>query len=194
MQQSLLQHIRQYIPLNKLEEKIISESISILQVKKKTIIFEPGQSCKGNYFVGKGCLRLFFIDDKGVEQTTQFAIENWWISDYTSLALKKKSTFYLQAIEDSTIFLLETRTEELLFEQVPCLERYFRVMLQRAYGASQHLARYNHSLSKEAQYRHFVKSFPDFAERIPQYMLASYLGFTPEFLSKIRAKKVRTIS
>lgn len=194
MYPALLQHIHQYIPLKEKEEKAIIQAFKVLQLKKKTNIFEPGQACKANYFVARGCLRLYFFDEKGVEQTTQFAIENWWISDYTSLALQRNSEFYLQAVEDSTILVLENTTAEALFEQVPKLERYFRLLLQRAYGASQQLVKYNHTLSKEAHYRHFSKSFPDFVQRIPQYMLASFLGFTPEFLSKIRAKKDQSIS
>ncbi|WP_316838792.1 Crp/Fnr family transcriptional regulator [Pedobacter gandavensis] len=194
MYTALLKHIHHYCPLNKAEEQAVIESFNLLELKKKSLILEAGQFCKTNYFVSKGCLRLFFFNDKGVEQTTQFAIENWWISDYTSLALKKPSEFYLQTVEDSSIMVLESAAEEALFERVPKLERYFRLMFQRAYGASQHLAKYNHNLSREAHYRHFSKSFPDFVQRIPQYMLASFLGFTPEFLSKIRAKKDQPIS
>lgn len=194
MHTTLLKHIHQYVALSKADEKIIAENIKILQLKKKTTILEPGQLCKGNYFVSKGCLRLYFFDEKGVEQTTQFAIENWWISDYTSLSLKKTSDFYLQTVEESTIFVLENHAQDALFKQLPKLERYFRLVLQRAYGASQHLTRYNHTLSREAHYLHFSESFPDFVKRIPQYMLASFLGFTPEFLSKIRAKKNHPIS
>lgn len=194
MHTALLKHIHQYTPLNEVEEKAIVQTVKVLQLKKKTVILAPGENCKGNYFVVKGCLRMYFFDDKGVEQTTQFAIENWWIGDYTSLALKKTSDFYLQAIEDSTVILLESTVEEALFQEVPKLERYFRLLFRRACAASQYLARYNHNLSREAHYRHFSKSFPDFVQRIPQYMLASFLGFTPEFLSKIRAKKVPPIS
>lgn len=91
MYTALLKHIQQYIPLNEAEENAITRNFKVLQLKKKTIILEAGQTCKGNYFVAKGCLRMYFFDDKGVEQTTQFTIENWWISDYTSLALKKTS-------------------------------------------------------------------------------------------------------
>ncbi|MBB2147748.1 Crp/Fnr family transcriptional regulator [Pedobacter gandavensis] len=190
----LLQHIHQYLPLNETEEKAIVQHFKVLQLKKKSVIFDAGQVCKGNYFVAKGCLRMYFFDEKGIEHTTQFAIENWWISDYTSLALHKNSDFFLQAVEDSTVLVLERAVEDALFEQVPKLERYFRLLLQRAYGASQQLVKYNHTLSKEAHYRHFSKSFPDFVQRIPQYMLASFLRFTPEFLSKIRAKKDKPIS
>lgn len=194
MYTELLQHIQQYTPLNKTEEQAIVQHFKVLQLKKKTLILKPGEICKGNYFVAKGCLRMYFFDDKGVEQTTQFAIENWWLSDYTSLTLQKASDFYLQTVEDSTILVLKNSVEDTLFKEVPKLERYFRLIFKRTCAASQYLARYNHNLSREAHYRHFNKSFPEFVQRIPQYMLASFLGFTPEFLSKIRAKKDRPIS
>ncbi|ALL06613.1 cyclic nucleotide-binding protein [Pedobacter sp. PACM 27299] len=194
MYTELLHHIQQYILLNETEQQVIAQHVKVLQLKKKALILKPGEICRGNYFVAKGCLRMYFFDDKGVEQTTQFAIENWWISDYTSLTLQKASDFYLQTVEESTILFLENSAEDTLFKEVPKLERYFRLIFKRACAASQYLARYNHNLSREAHYRHFSKSFPHFVQRIPQYMLASFLGFTPEFLSKIRAKKDRPIS
>lgn len=181
MYTELLQHIQQYTPLNKTEEQAIVQHFKVLQLKKKTLILKPGEICKGNYFVAKGCLRMYFFDDKGVEQTTQFAIENWWLSDYTSLTLQKASDFYLQTVEDSTILVLKNSVEDTLFKEVPKLERYFRLIFKRTSAASQYLARYNHNLSREAHYHHFNKSFPEFVQRIPQYMLASFLALRLNF-------------
>lgn len=194
MFQPILQHINRYIPLTEVEEGLISERLKYLHLKKKAIILTEGKTCSANYFVVKGCLRMYFFDDKGLEQTTQFAIENWWISDYTSLENRIPSSFQIQAVEASEVIAFENNIEEELFEQVPKLERYFRLILQRAYSAVQTRTKFLHTLSREAQYHQFNAAFPEFVQRVPQYMLASYLGFTPEFLSKIRARKVKKIS
>lgn len=191
---ALLAHISRYVQLDETEENIVSESIKLLQLQKKELLLEEGKVCRGNYFVVSGCLRMYFFNDNGKEQTIQFAIENWWISDYSSLESRLPSGFYLQAVEASQVILLEQKAQDSLFDKVPKLERYFRLISQRMYAATQFRTKLNHTLSKEAQYQHFITMYPQFAQRIPQYMLASYLGFTPEFMSKIRAKKQKSIS
>lgn len=194
MFQPILQHINRYVPLNETEEVLIAEKLKYLQLKKKALILTEGKICSANYFVVKGCLRMYFFDDKGAEQTTQFAIENWWISDYTSLENRIPSGFQIQAVEASEVIAFEKNSEKELFDKVPKLERYFRLILQRAYSAVQTRTKFLHTLSREAQYHQFNDAFPEFVQRVPQYMLASYLGFTPEFLSKIRARKGKRIS
>ncbi len=162
---------------------------TVKQTEKKEYLFKEGQICPANYFVAKGCYRLYFINDKGVENIVQFAIENWWIADYMSLEKQIPSPFSLQSLESGELLVLEKQVQEELLEKVPKLERYFRIVAQRANGASQIRIKYISELSGEERYFQFAESFPEFVQRIPQYMLASYLGFTPEFLSKLRAKK-----
>lgn len=194
MFQPILQHINRYVSLNETEAGLISEKLKYVQLKKKDLLLTEGKTCSANYFVVRGCLRMYFFDDKGVEQTTQFAIENWWISDHTSLENRVPSGFQIQAVEASEVIALERNIQEELFERVPKLERYFRLILQRAYSAVQIRTKILHTLSREEQYHQFNAAFPEFVQRVPQYMLASYLGFTPEFLSKIRARKPKRIS
>jgi CRP-like cAMP-binding protein len=148
-----------------------------------------GQVCNACYFVVKGCLRMYTIPDNGTEQIVQFGIDNWWICDYTSFDSQKPSMFNIQAVEPSTLIYIDKKSQEELFAKVPKLERYFRLILQRAYSATLMRVHYIFTSTGEARYHHFNSLFPEFVQRIPQYMLASYLGFTPEFLSKIRAKK-----
>lgn len=155
-------------------------------------MLEQDKICKASYFVCKGCMRMYFIDRKGTEQTTQFALENWWISDYNSLENKSPANFYIQTIEASEVIILDKDKQEELLLRVPKLEKYFRLIFLRAYAASQYRIKLNHEFSREEQYHHFNSLYPDFIQRIPQYMLASYLGFTPEFLSKIRGKKAKS--
>ena len=189
MYQNFLTHLKKYISLNEEETALLLSGVKPITIKKKEFLIKEGQVCKGNYFVEQGLLRMFFINDKGVEQTTQFALENWWMADYMSLTKQTGSHFYIQAVETSTIIAIEHHKQDQLLAQLPQLERYFRLMMQRAYAAAQMRVKYFHVYSKEENYRQFVRLFPGFVQRIPQYMLASYLGFTPQFLSRIRAKK-----
>ncbi len=132
---------------------------------------------------------MFYITDKGTEQITQFAIENWWLADHMSLMMQKPSQFFIQAVEDTNLVALDYRRQEELLQQVPKMERYFRLMMQRGFAAMQMRIKYLHDFSKEDAYLQFSTLFPGFVQRVPQYMLASYLGLTPEYLSEIRKKK-----
>jgi len=182
-------HINNYVPLNEGDMAIISQYTKPVTVGKKEFLLKEGQLCRNNYFVEKGCLRMFFIDQKGTEQITQFAIENWWLSDYMSFTLQKPSQFCIQTIEASALIAIDHLAQEQLLQQLPKLERYFRLILQRAYAATQMRMKFLHDFSREENYHHFINTQPEFAQRVPQYMLASYLGLTPEYLSEIRKKK-----
>lgn len=186
--QNFIDHLRKHITLTDDEIQVLSTYIKIKAFTKKEFLHEEGQICKANYFVEQGLLRMFYINNKGVEQITQFALENWWISDYMSFIFQNPGQFYIQAIEKSEVVLIEHPKQEELFKRLPQLERYFRIMTQRAYAASQMRVKYYHDYSKEENYRQFVSLFPQFIQRIPQYMLASYLGLTPEYLSELRKK------
>jgi len=189
MYSQILTHINKFIDLSSDEQEILTSLLKPITIKKKAFLLEEGQICKANYFVVNGCLRLYFIDIKGAEQTTQFAIENWWITDLSSFLFQKSSEFYIQAAETTEVIAIEHRNYDDLFKQLPKLERYFRLILQKTHQASQMRIKFMYSQTAEERYTHFNRLFPEFVQRVPQYMLASYLGFTPEFLSKIRAKK-----
>lgn len=186
---SLVHHIRQYVSLADDEAPILRAHFNLVEVKKKTNLLIEGQICKASFFVEKGCLRQFFIDKKGNEQITQFAIENWWMADYMSLGKQAPSSFYIQAVEPTILWSLGWQAQEKLLHALPQMERYFRLILQQAYAASQLRLKYLYDLSREELYYHFSSQFPAFMQRIPQYMLASFLGFTPEYLSEIRKKE-----
>lgn len=189
MPEALLKHIRKFVHLNEAEEALLIRHVKCYTLKKKEHLLEEGQRCNSNYFVLKGCCRMYFITESGTEQITQFAIDNWWITDYSSFDSGRPSGFSIQAVEATEVAGIDRNVQEALFAAVPQLDRYFRIILQRAYAASQMRLQYIYGFSGEERYRHFYQSFPDFVQRVPQYMLASYLGFTPEFLSKLRAKR-----
>ncbi len=194
MYPGIIQHIKNYVPLSNDDVDITLSYLKMAELKKKEYLLKEGQVCKANYFVEKGMLRMFLINDKGIEQTTQFAIENWWMADHMSLLNQAPSQFNIQAVEASEVYALDHHAEEKLLAELPQLEKYFRVILQRAFAASQFRIKYFYSLSKEENYRFFTSSFPGFVQRIPQYMLASYLNFTPEYLSELRKKHGSSIS
>lgn len=189
MSSPFITHIRNYISLTDEEEQLINARTRALALKKKTYLLSEGDICRSNYFVEKGCLRMYYLTDKGNEQITQFALENWWLTDQMSFLMQKPSPFFIQAIEDTQVIAIDHHKQDELLLQVPKMERYFRLMMQRAYAAMQMRIKYLHDFSKEGAYHQFSTSFPAFVQRIPQYMLASYLGLTPEYLSEIRKKK-----
>jgi len=189
MYQALFAHINKFLELSTDEQEILATLLKSSSYKKKAFLHEAGATCRANYFVVKGCLRLYFIDIKGAEQTTQFAIENWWISDLTSFLFQQPSDFYIQAAEATEVIIIERHHYDEIFEKLPRLEKYFRLIFQKLHQASQIRIKYLYSQTAEERYTNFSTLFPAFVQRIPQYMLASYLGFTPEFLSKIRARK-----
>jgi CRP-like cAMP-binding protein len=189
MSENLKTHIQRYITLSDAEFSEMLPFFNKMELKKKENLLTEGSVCTSNYFVAKGCLRLFFINDKGIEQTIQFALENWWMSDYDAFENQKPAEFYLQAVEKSEVFALEYDSLQNMLQKFPAMERYFRLVQQRAYAATQFRIRDLYSLSREESYHRFADRHPEFVQRIPQYLLASFLGFTPEYLSEIRAKR-----
>lgn len=181
-------HLDRFIRISEEEFASIITFFQIQEVRKKQDLMRDGEICKSMYFVLKGCLRKFFINEKGVEQTTDFAIENWWITDTFSFERQIKTDLYIQAVERSVVLAIDLQSWQQLLEKHPVMERYFRMIYQKAYAASERRIRYLYEMSREELYVHFSTHYPGFIQRIPQYLVASYLGFTPEYLSEIRAK------
>jgi CRP-like cAMP-binding protein len=188
MYASLLAHIARYVPLTDAEAMLLQTYLSHQTIARKELLLTEGRVCPANYFVLKGCLRTFLVSEKGTEQTILFAIENWWLTDYASLDAQAPSQFNIQAVETTEVAVFGQDAQEEAFRRLPQLERYFRLVLQRAAAAALFRIKFLFSMSGEERYHHFNNAFPGFVQRVPQYMLASYLGFTPEFLSKVRAK------
>lgn len=189
MNSNFVNHIRQYVELDDQDFEVLSKYIKPLTLKKRAFLLEEGQVCQSIYFVEKGCLRMYFINDKMSEQITQFALENWWISDYFSFLDHKPSDYYIQTVEKSDIVSIDKLAFEAMLQELPQMERYLRIMTQRALAASQLRVKNMFQLSKEELYTQFCDSFPEFVQRVPQYMIASYLGLTPEYVSELRKKR-----
>ena len=190
MHEALFRHIEKFINLEPSEIDTLESCLQLSKVKKKEHLLQEGQICNTMYFVVKGCMRQYIINTKGSEQTLQFAIENWWITDLLSYHNHIPSNFYIQAVENSEVIAIEKPTMEALLIQIPKLERYFRNKTQKSFGAMQMRIKFLFTMSAEERYHHFNDNFPEFVQRVPQYMIASYLDFSAEFMSKIRAGKV----
>lgn len=161
-----------------------------VELRKKENLLVEGKVCRANYFVVQGCLRMFFVNEKGVEQTVQFALEHWWLADYTSFSSQSPSGFYIQAVERTQVFSLTHAAQEALLQEHPQMERYFRLIHQRAHAAAQFRIKMLYGNSREELYHNFITRYPEFVQRIPQYLLASFLGFTPEYLSELRKRSI----
>lgn len=185
----LLNHLRNYIEISREDESVILSYFQPLSFAKKENLMLDNSQCRFHYFVAKGCLRMFFICDKGVEQTIQFAIEDWWITDYFAFEKQANTEFTIQAVEKTDVLAISYENQENLLKKYPKVERYFRMIYQRAYAAHQQRTKYLHTLSNEQLYLLFNNKFPEFTRRVPQHILASYLNMTPEYLSEIKAKK-----
>lgn len=188
--QKLFEHINRYIAIEQLEFQEITLFFEKQKVHKKELLYQPGNQPLGHYFVLSGCLQLYIVDEGGVAQTLQFAIENWWITDYLSYHNNSDSECYIQAVKTSTILHLTPRKEEELLMQYPKMETYFRKIYQTAYAASLHRIKYMFIYSKEDIYFRFRESFPDFVNNVPQYLVASFLGLSSEYISKLKRKNI----
>jgi Cyclic nucleotide-binding domain. len=190
MFRNLLAHINRFVPLHEDEAAtIFANYFRLREYGKKEYLQKEGQVSKTIHFVDKGCVIMYYINNKSANQIVQFAIENWWITDYNSFINNIPSEYYIQTIEKSKIISIELPQLENLLKEIPLLERYFRIIAQRAIAASQIRTKYLYEMSKEEFYIHFCTSFPEFVQRVPQYMIASYLGLTPEYVSELRKKK-----
>lgn len=164
---------------------------SLLQVKhypKKAYLLQEGEICQFEAYVNKGCVRTYFIDENGFEVTLMFAVEDWWIGDIASFYHQQPSNLFIETLEESELLVFNPVTKEMLLNEIPKFERVFRLMVQRRLAVTQE--RLIHTISKPAQdkYLDFIHRYPDIPQRVPQHYIASYLGISPEFVSKIRAR------
>lgn len=186
--EKLLKYIRQYIELTQDEEAKLVLKIKIRKVSKGQFIVRNGDICKYENFVLAGCLRSFYIDNEGQEHIVMFALENWWTADLGSFITQKPADLNVQCLEDSELVQIHYDDLQNLYVEIPKLERFFRIIIQKAFVAAQKRIVNNFSMEATSRYLQFREQYPDIEQRVPQYMIASYLGITKEFLSKIRRK------
>ncbi len=183
-------HLNKFTEISEEEFREIITYFEIQKFGKKEILMKAGNLCNKHYFVLKGCLQMFYTNERGVEQTLQFALENWWLTDNLAFRQQRKTVFCIQAVENSEVLYIDFQQQEILLEKFPKLEKYFRNVFEKAFGAAQMRIKYIFDYSKEEMYFAFRDQFPEFIQRVPQYLIASFLGLTPEYLSEIKSKRL----
>jgi CRP-like cAMP-binding protein len=178
--------VHEKVTLSPEEEDICKTFLIPKKVRKKQYFLQEGDVCKYSAFVEKGVLRSYTIDEKGHEHIVQFAIEGWWISDMYSFITGEPSVYNIDVIEDAELLLLTYLSQEELLLKVPKFERYIRLLIQGGYIALQRRLVLSLSQSAEEKYIKLTVNYPHIIQRVPQHMIASYLGITPETLSRIR--------
>ena len=160
-------------------------------VPRKTLLLREGETCNFEAFINKGCIRTYHMEDNGQELILQFAIEDWWVSDIASFHDRTPSKMFIETLEDCELLMLNPETKERLLTRVPRFERVFRLMVQRNLSVLQARLFKTIARSAEEKYLDFLEHYPTIPQRVPQHYIASYLGISPEFLSKVRGRIAR---
>ena len=185
---NILKNINRYVSLNTADEDQFLKIVTTKQVRKKEILVQPNSICQHQTYVVQGTLRSYFLTDNGEEHTIQFAVDDWFISDFNSYVSQTPASLYVEAIKDSTIQQITYQDVENLCLTNPKFERFFRLVAQKAFAYSQRRILSNIANTAKERYQKFYSLYPEIVQQVPQYMLASYLGMSSEFLSKIRKK------
>jgi len=188
---AFVEYIEKAVTLSPEELAEFLHCFKLKKLKKKQFIIQPGFTARHRTYVLNGALRAYIIDDAGIDHTIQFAVDGWWVSDYNSYIYQKPASMFVVALEDSTVLQIDYETEQQLKASNHKFETFFRIGAERT--AAYHQRRIISALTRNAEerYNDFMDTYPSVAGRLPQYAIASYLGMTTEFLSKIRNKKLK---
>ncbi|MEM9858083.1 MAG: Crp/Fnr family transcriptional regulator [Bacteroidota bacterium] len=186
--QNIINNIKRYVPLDENDEKQFSSIVRTTKVKRRQFIVQPNFVCSHQTYVVKGAFRSYFVNDDGIDHTIQFAIEDWFISDFNSYINQTPASLFVEALEYSIVQQISFGDVEELCGKNPKFERFFRLVAQKSFAYSQRRVLSNLGKSAEERYLEFQELYPSIVQRVPQYALASYLGMSAEFLSKIRKR------
>lgn len=188
MNQNLTEYLHRYIEITETEIKHFQSYLKPRSIKKKEFLLKSGKVCTSRYYIVNGCFKMFYFDDKANEQILHFGIDNWWMTEYESLINKTPSKLNIQALEDSELLELTDENFKKVTKEIPEIYRMFMIIAEKTFIASQRRLSYMLSYSGEELFRVFTSKNAAFCQRVPQYLIASYLGMTPEFFSKIRGR------
>lgn len=189
--QSILQNIAKHVSLTTKEETLLLSKIETQQFKAKTILLSSGEIADYTYFVNSGILRSFNINDNIIEHVLHFACEGWWIGDMYSYISEKPGNLFIEVLEDAEVVVISKENHQELYKEIPKLERFFRILAENSLVAHQERLMDNLSLSAEERFEKMCKKYPSLIQKVAQKHLASYIGVTPEFFSKMKSKLLR---
>ncbi len=187
MKDILAGYVNQYVKFSNVELDHFFDSLLIKDIKKKEFLLREGEVCRCKYFIIEGLTRTYHTDRKSNEKITQFGIENWWVTDIESFKNGTLTYQNIQALENTKTLCLHKDKLQKLYTELPKLERFFRLVTENWLIAIQKRSNFYLKLDSKLRYEMFVQAFPGFAQRVPQYMIASYLEITPEYLSALRS-------
>lgn len=168
------------------EKKLTAEKLEKIKLKKGDMLLQANYLVHHQYYVSDGCLRTYFLDKSGKEHTLQFAIKDWWVSDFTAFFNTSEAMMNIACIQDATVYKMTRKGMEELYAEVPQIETFFRKKMEKAFAAFQKRILSNLSHSAKERYVSFIKSYPNIEQSVKNYHIASYLGITTESLSRIR--------
>ncbi|MEM6802112.1 MAG: Crp/Fnr family transcriptional regulator [Bacteroidota bacterium] len=189
--QAILKHISRFVELSEREKKQFTSIIKTTRLKKRQFIIQPGYVCEYRNYILKGAVRVFYLDDNGKEHTVSIGIEDYFFADFASLINQEPATHFAEALEDSIIFQMKYEDIEKLCAEIHALSQYFRLLTEKAFAHSRKRIIANISKTSEERYWEYAKRYPHIVTRVPQYVIASYLGISAEFLSKIRSRPLK---
>lgn len=189
--QPLLDYFQKIIPLNEAEKLLVTELFKPRLYRKRQYVLQEGDVCNKFNFIVRGCLRMYKVDDKGDIHILQFAAENWWISNIGSFHDRKPSELNIDALEDTMVLQISHENLLSLYTKAPKFDRIFRVLIEKSFVSLQQRLLQNISSTAEERYLTFQQRYSDLSNRLPQTQIASFLGISPEFLSRLRNKQVK---
>ncbi|WP_190810650.1 Crp/Fnr family transcriptional regulator [Flagellimonas sp. S3867] len=184
----ILNNVSRFIHLTDLEKQKYISLLTEIEVEKKTFLMQAGEVTKYEYFITKGCLKVYTLDKEGSPHISMFAVEDYWTGDLSSFMTKEPSMYFIKAIETSELLGISRANYDLLFQEIPKFERFYRNLYQKSLISYIRRSNYGISLTAEERYVEFKKKYPQIVSRITQKDLAAYIGITPEFMSKIISK------
>ncbi|WP_330746267.1 Crp/Fnr family transcriptional regulator [Chryseobacterium sp. CP-77] len=188
MSDLLFKNISQYINLSEEDFQKFAKPFEHKTFKKKEVVLKEGEYCFFEGFVLNGCFKIYYLNENGLEQTLYFGVEGWWITDIDSLINTVPSILNIEALEDSEVLMISKKDKEHLYKTMPQIEKLFRIMNQKSSVALQRRILSLTGKTADKRYLEFLEKYPGLEQRITQQQVASYLGITHEFLSKIRKK------
>src|SRR6478609_3625113 len=188
---SILQNIAKHVSLTTDEETLFLSKVEFKSYKAKTILLSPGVIANSTYFVNSGILRSFTINDNIIEHVLHFACEGWWIGDMYSYISQKPGNLFIEVIEDADLAIITRENQQELFLKIPKLERFFRILSENSLVSHQERLMDNLSLTAEERFEKFCTKYPTLIQKVSQKNIASYIGVTPEFFSKMKSKMLR---